>query len=153
MWENVFYLLGTLFYIIVLKHTKPMAFFRWLLPIGMTLLIAVAAVIALPGMRQLVLVLAMESVVAFDYFFFLYAKYLSIAAVSSEFYGMYSLVVGSMQSACDILIYAAMEREVSSLAFRVVMFTAMGATVLLAVGFSVVRRKELIEHTTTSRYS
>ena len=51
----------------------------------------------------------MESVVAFEYFFFLFAKYLSIAAVASEFYGVYSFVVGSMQSVVDLLIYARME--------------------------------------------
>ena len=51
----------------------------------------------------------MESVVAFEYFFFLFAKYLSIAAVASEFYGVYSFVVGSMQSVVDLLIYACME--------------------------------------------
>ena len=58
---------------------------------------------------QLALALAMESVVAFEYFFFLFAKYLSIAAVASEFYGVYSFVVGSMQSVVDLLIYACME--------------------------------------------
>ena len=66
-------------------------------------------VVSQPGMSQLSLALSMESVVAFEYFFFLYAKYLSIAAVSSEFYGVYSFIVGSMKSIVDLLIYTAME--------------------------------------------
>ena len=96
-------------------------------------------------MSQLALALAMESVVAFEYFFFLYAKFLSIAAISSEFYGVYSFLVGSMKSIVDLLIYAAMECGVATTTFHGIMFVSMGTTVLFALGFSVVRRRDLIE--------
>ena len=42
VWENVFYLLGTLFYILVLKQTSPLIFFRWVLPIGMIFLVVIS---------------------------------------------------------------------------------------------------------------
>jgi hypothetical protein len=145
VWENTFYTIGTLFYIGVLKRTSPLVFFQRMLPIGMVVLVVVSAIITMPNMSQLALALAMESVVAFEYFFFLYAKFLSIAAISSEFYGVYSFLVGSMKSIVDLLIYAAMECGVATTTFHGIMFVSMGTTVLFALGFSVVRRRDLIE--------
>ena len=101
-------------------------------------------VVSQPGMSQLSLALSMESVVAFEYFFFLYAKYLSIAAVSSEFYGVYSFIVGSMKSIVDLLIYTAMECGVVTSTFHGVMFTFMACTVVIAIAFSVLQRRELL---------
>lgn len=82
----------------------------------------------------------MTAVVAFTYFFFLYGKYLSTAAVAAEWYGFYSFVVGTMQSLVDLAIYGAMEAKVANSTLLYTMYAFMATTVLFSLGFGLVYR-------------
>jgi hypothetical protein len=63
--------------------------------------------------------------------------------VSSEYYGMYSFVIGMMQSLADLAIYGAMELQVSTLALTVAMYVFMGFTIAVGLGFSFTHGKML----------
>ena len=145
VWENFFYLLGTFFFLAVLKRMKPLIFFRWLVPLLMLILIILAAVVvSVPNVDQLVLALALQCTVALEYFLLLYVKYLSIAAVASKYYGVLSFVIGSLQSIVDIIIYGCMAMNVSMEVLHFCMYVFMVGCVVFSFVFSVSCRKVLI---------
>eukprot|EP00035_Acanthoeca_spectabilis_P030137 m.8070 g.8070 ORF g.8070 m.8070 type:complete len:118 (+) comp4021_c0_seq1:229-582(+) len=106
-------------------------------------LLGVSVFLSRPETPQLVLALAMTTVVAFTYFFFLYSKYLSTAAIAAEWYGFYSFLVGSMQSGVDLAIYGAMEANAANSTLLYATYASMAAAVLFALGFAVVSRRAL----------
>ena len=145
IWENCFYMLGTLIYILVLKRMNPFTFFRYLFPATMIVLMGLSVVVTnLSGMSQLILALALQSTVAFEYFLLLFVKYLSIASVASEYYGVLSFITGSLQSLVDLSIYGCMSYGVATSFLNGVMYVFMILTVLFALMFSVGYKKELL---------
>jgi hypothetical protein len=140
VFENAFYLLGTMFFVLVLRKTKPHVFYGWVFPVCMSVLLGVSVFLSRPETGQLELALSMTAVVAFTYFFFLYGKYLSTAAVAAEWYGFYSFVVGTMQSLVDLAIYGAMEAKVANSTLLYTMYAFMATTVLFSLGFGLVYR-------------
>ena len=138
-------MLGTLIYILVLKRMNPFTFFRYLFPATMIVLMGLSVVVTnLSGMSQLILALALQSTVAFEYFLLLFVKYLSIASVASEYYGVLSFITGSLQSLVDLSIYVCMSYGVATSFLNGVMYVFMILTVLFALMFSVGYKKELL---------
>ena len=86
VWENGFYLLGVVFFVAVLRRTKPNRFYGLLFPAMMTVLVGTAAVISMPNVSQWALALSLESCVSMENMFVL-DSYVSKHALHFKLYG------------------------------------------------------------------
>mmetsp|Transcript_10245 Transcript_10245/g.30844 ORF Transcript_10245/g.30844 Transcript_10245/m.30844 type:complete len:583 (+) Transcript_10245:60-1808(+) len=143
VFENTFYLAGTVFFVAVLRQIAPTTFYSRLFPVCMTLLLGVSVVLSRPEIGELELALSMMAVVAFNYFFYLYSKFLSTAAIRAEHYGFYSFLVGLMQSCVDLSIYGAMEANVGNTVMLYTLYAFMGTAVVFSLAFARGQRGQL----------
>lgn len=132
---NPFYVVGVFMFVLVLKRVSFVNFYKALQPVSLLALGALGFPVWLNNQSQTTLAVTSTATTALTYFFFVYSRYAGLAVVPYAFTGAYTLVVGSVMSTVDLLLYVAMREDVNNQVLLTIAYTSLALCIAYSVYF------------------
>jgi len=139
---NLFYIAGSLFYIVVLKRITPLTFFQKAFPIFSFILGTASILFFFNFIPQLILYIVLSACLSFYWFFFLYDHFFITASIDNQFYGFYGFINGFFQNLIKLII-TILYPSVPPQSFYVAYFVVLALSIIWSMVFGFGYRKRL----------
>jgi hypothetical protein len=142
MFINGSYLVGTAFFLVILKRISPVVYFRIGFPLFCIGLLG-ASVVIFFNVSQTFLSIFLGLLLAFLWFFYVYDTFLVTAVISHEQYGFYSFINGEIQTLSNLMITFMYHQHVNNRVFLYMAYAILVCSFMYSLRVAYVARRAL----------
>lgn len=148
-WNNVFYVIGALLYILVLNRTKPYMYYMVVYPVA-AVFFAVCMIPLATGARYYFAVLMASVVGVFPWFLYRYDVYLVTAATDTRYLGILNAVIGYIRYITPAIPGLILALDLTHLTL-ILAYLALGLSVVFCAAY-VFKFRKLLKNISSPTY-